>query len=466
MWQDLLIFVSNMTYFKNILYILFVFFSLNIQGQQILGVNLINNPSFEEYYNCPYTSGQLYESKYWWGITTEYFNACAAPGGVSVPVNYDGFHYAHTGVAYAGCVLYWYANPSYDYRETIKTKLKDTLIANKRYCTNFYTTLAQFTYTYTQSTYILLDSIGMLFTKDSVQDSVPLPILSNGTRVQNIISNLDSINWFKIPNTFIANGGELYLTIGNFNNVISYPSDAIGATYVYIDDVTVCECSFKFSLGNDTTLCIGQSLTLNPNMPNAVFTWQDGSHGSTYKVTQAGTYWVRAYFADYNITTYDTINVAYYTNPIINLGNDTTLCSGQSLILNDTNQNYLYLWQDSSTNPTYNVTQQGFYWVKVTDSNNCTASDTINIMYKDCDTTQNIDNIISIYPNPATDNLTIETNFNEEHRLEVINLLGQTIYTTYIGRKSIINTSNYSCGLYILKIYTDNEIVVKKFVKE
>ena len=71
-----------------------------------------------------------------------------------------------------------------------------------------------------------------------------------------------------------------------------------------------------------------------------------------------------------------------------------------------------------------------------------------------------------IYPNPTKNNLTIETNSNTEHRLEIINLLGQAIYTTYIGRKSIINTSNYACGLYFLKIYTDKEIVVRKFVKE
>jgi len=245
------------------------------------------------------------------------------------------------------------------------------------------------------SYYVLLDTIGMFFTRNTVQDTV-LPILSNGIKVQNSILNIDTINWLKISNSFIANGGEQYLAIGNFENNINYPTGQSGLTYVYVDDVSVCECSFKFSLGNDTTLCLGQSLILNPNMPNATYTWQDGSHDSTFKVMQAGTYWVSAYFADYNITISDTIKVAY-----------------------------------------------------------------IN-----CDTIDTNDNIISIYPNPATDNLTIETNFNEEHRLEIINLLGQTIYTTYIGRKSIINTSNYSCGLYILKIYTDKEIIVRKFVKE
>jgi len=295
-----------MAYFKNILFILPLFFVLNTQGQQILSPNFVNNPSFEDYYSCPDMVAELYKCKYWWGFSTEYFNACANMY-VSVPSNLDGFQYAYNGVAYAGLIIYANDIINYDYREAIKTKLNDSLSANKRYCTKFYISLSEFIF---QDYYILLDSIGMLFTKDSVQDTLA-PILNNGIRVQNSISNLDTINWLQISNSFIANGGEKYLTIGNFDNVINYLSGVLSEIYVYIDDVSVCECSFKFSLGNDTTLCVGQSLTLNPNMPNATYTWQDSSHSSAFKVTQAGTYWVRAYFPDYNITTYDTINIAY-----------------------------------------------------------------------------------------------------------------------------------------------------------
>ena len=380
-----------MAYLKKVLFILPLFFVLNIQGQQLLSPNFINNPSFEDYYNCPDMMAELYNAKNWWGFSTDYFNSCANMY-VSVPANLTGFQYAHTGNAYAGLIIYANDVLNYDYRETIKTKLNDSLIINKRYCTKFYISLANFIF---QNYYVLLDSIGVLLTKDSVPDT-DTAFLSNGIKAQNNIFNLDTVNWLKISNSFIANGGEQYLTIGNFDNVINYLSGVLSEIYVYVDDVSVCECSFTFNLGNDTTLCIGESLILNPNMPNATYTWQDGSHDSTYKVTQAGTYWIRAYFPDYNITTYDTINV----------------------------------------------------------------------MYKDCDTIDTNDNIISIYPNPATDNLTIETNFKEEHRLEIINLLGQAIYTTYIGRKSMINTSNYASGLYFLKIYTDKEIVVRKFVKE
>ena len=77
-----------------------------------------------------------------------------------------------------------------------------------------------------------------------------------------------------------------------------------------------------------------------------------------------------------------------------------------------------------------------------------------------------INNNVSIYPNPTKDNLTIETNTNTEQRLEIINLIGQTVYTNIINRKTTINTSAFTNGVYILKLSSDKETVVKKFVKE
>ena len=302
-----------MSVIKNILLFIFLLCGLAAKEQVTLSPNYVNNPSFEEYYNCPSGSGQLYECKYWWGLSTDYFNACAAPisTGCSVPSNFAGYQSALSGEAYADAVIYtnrFTVLP--DRRETIKAKLNDSLIANKRYCTNFYVSLSEISLQSYNSYYVLLDSIGLLFTKDSVLDSITA-ISSNGIKVQNSIFNIDTINWFKISNSFVASGGEQYLTIGNFDDYIYWPPGKKGQTDVYIDDISVCECSFKFNLGNDTTLCVGQSLILKPKMLNATYTWQDGSTDSIYTVTHAGTYWVKAFFSDYNITTYDTINIMY-----------------------------------------------------------------------------------------------------------------------------------------------------------
>ena len=79
-----------------------------------------------------------------------------------------------------------------------------------------------------------------------------------------------------------------------------------------------------------------------------------------------------------------------------------------------------------------------------------------------------LDNDLSLYPNPAKENLTIKTtsNSNTEQRLEIINLMGQTVYTSYINKKATINTSAFANGVYILKLSSDKETIVRKFVKE
>ncbi len=76
----------------------------------------------------------------------------------------------------------------------------------------------------------------------------------------------------------------------------------------------------------------------------------------------------------------------------------------------------------------------------------------------------------NIYPNPANNDLTVITNTsNTESNIEIINSIGQTIYTTKIpqGQNSIhINLTDYSAGIYYIKIQNTEMNVVKKLIKE
>lgn len=73
---------------------------------------------------------------------------------------------------------------------------------------------------------------------------------------------------------------------------------------------------------------------------------------------------------------------------------------------------------------------------------------------------------IKIYPNPAKDNITIETNSNIKQDLEILNLLGQMVYASSINLKSTINVSSFPKGVYFIRINTNKGTLVKKFVKE
>lgn len=82
-------------------------------------------------------------------------------------------------------------------------------------------------------------------------------------------------------------------------------------------------------------------------------------------------------------TNKDTVQVTMPAVPEVFLGNDTTLCNGQRLLIGSGfSSTYKYLWQDNSTGYNYVVKDPGNYFVKVTNQFNCSASDTINIRYK------------------------------------------------------------------------------------
>jgi gliding motility-associated-like protein len=64
----------------------------------------------------------------------------------------------------------------------------------------------------------------------------------------------------------------------------------------------------------------------------------------------------------------------------LDLGQNTSLCEGETLILSAPGfQNYQ--WQDGSTSETYTVSDSGTYSVEVIDENGCSYADTVNIAY-------------------------------------------------------------------------------------
>jgi gliding motility-associated-like protein len=74
-------------------------------------------------------------------------------------------------------------------------------------------------------------------------------------------------------------------------------------------------------------------------------------------------------------TTYITV----HANPTINLGPDTTICSGDMIVL-DAGAGYTgYTWLPSGSTQTINVNSSGTYSVTVTDANTCQGTDAINV---------------------------------------------------------------------------------------
>ncbi len=74
-------------------------------------------------------------------------------------------------------------------------------------------------------------------------------------------------------------------------------------------------------------------------------------------------------------------------------------------------------------------------------------------------------NNIIIYPIPAKNELFIKTSELNYKYLEIIDLDGKQIFKSLNNKDEIvINTSNFSNGMYILQLYLDSEIISKKIM--
>jgi|GEM_PF-896977 len=133
------------------------------------------------------------------------------------------------------------------------------------------------------------------------------------------------------------------------------------------------------SLGNDTSVCDGTSVTFNAGNTGATYLWSNAATTQSITTSTAGTYYVAVTAAN-NCVGQDTVILTVNDNPIVDLGNDTAICAGNVLELDATNSGATYLWDDASTSATLNIDASGTYSVTVTNSDNCTASDTISIV--------------------------------------------------------------------------------------
>lgn len=73
---------------------------------------------------------------------------------------------------------------------------------------------------------------------------------------------------------------------------------------------------------------------------------------------------------------------------------------------------------------------------------------------------------LNIYPNPSSNQLTIEGNIISNSEIEVVNILGKkvNIEITTQSDKAVINTSELAKGIYFVKIKSDNIFHTEKIV--
>lgn len=196
--------------------------------------------------------------------------------------------------------------------------------------------------------------------------------------------------------TSICHGQTLSLNAGNtgasfsWSNGNTSSSITVSAANVYWLDVTQNGCTKRdsirvtvehapspFSLGTDTSFCSNLSIILATGNNNTL--WSNGFTGSQILVNNAGVYTATISNKCGSFT--DTIIVTQLSTSPVDIGNDTTLCIGQNLLLDANCFGCTYLWSDNSTAAILNVNEIGIYTVTITSSSGCTATDNVVVNY-------------------------------------------------------------------------------------
>lgn len=237
----------------------FLLTSISLKGN--CQYNLVTNPSFEMYTSCPITVGGIPYLIDWKNpvisVSPDFMHACNSLGNgvVEVPQNRFGYQLARTGDGYVGVFtsVELPNDTNYNYREYIETELSDSLIAGVEYTISFYVSAADSCGRHT-------NNVGAYFSKVEIDTSIiPASNLPFQPQFENPVTNdlSDRIGWTLVTGTFIANGGEKYLILGNFRPIQSttliqtgwgtFPPYVI-ASYLFIDDVLVAPSDSLTSL--------------------------------------------------------------------------------------------------------------------------------------------------------------------------------------------------------------------------
>jgi hypothetical protein len=185
--------------------------------------------------------------------------------------------------------------------------------------------------------------------------------------------------WSNGQNTALATGlrsGDYVVTVTDNNNCSNYASLYIPTP----DSLTIIATSvnnpqcYNYTNGNI-------EITGNGGTPSYQYTWNTGNTGSNNTGLRAGGY--SATITDAHQCT--TTGTFVLTNPepvIVNLGKETTICTGQTVNL-DAGEFTAYNWTSdnsfSSSARTVKLTDQGNYYLQVLDAHGCLGKDTFTI---------------------------------------------------------------------------------------
>ena len=248
---------------------------------------------------------------------------------------------------------------------------------------------------------------------------------------------------------------------GNYSVTVSngFSCSATSATTIITVDIP----NATITPSGATTFCQGDSVILTA-ASNSSYLWNYLLTSQSIHVNQSGTYSV---VVTDGLGCTDSSQTVVTVNP--NPATPTINMVGNTLVSSSSTGNQWYLngvLIPGATGQSYTFTQNGLYTVVVTNGNGCSVSSaTYNLMSINI-AEQQANSEISIYPNPATDYLFIQST-EKIKSIKCLDYLGQEIVLDLKLQKNSISISALANGVYFLNITSESGISVnRKFVKQ
>lgn len=360
--------------------------------------NMVPNPGFEAYENCPTSNAQIYGPyisvrshtvESWQSPTQgspDYFNTCAVNTNVHIPNSFVGKHPAHSGNAFGGLVAFFHLPNNSMYYEYLQCRLTEPMIAGKKY------EIACYVMVFYDSSITPSSGTGRYAVKElnasfstntnRLTANITGPLTAPVTPLQKTDKSFlnDTGRWVKVSGIYTAAGGEEWLTLGMFSsNPESERLQPLEPTapllshmsYYIFDDIYVGE-----QLPCDTFVSFIDTLICNLDSPFTQFSsnapagysyiWNNGSSAADITVNKNGTYWCTA---TSGCSSYlDTFRIAY-AEDLSTLKKsiyDTTVCEDISLTIGTQyNLPLSYKWNTGDTGCCITPIVSGLYSVTI-----------------------------------------------------------------------------------------------------
>lgn len=226
------------------------------------------------------------------------------------------------------------------------------------------------------------------------------------------------------------------------------------------------------NLGIDTSIC-SSGMTLNAGNAGASYLWNDATTAQTKTVTTSGQYHVTV--TANNCSASDTVNISVIPAPAgdftsVEGANRTVTFNATATGATTYNWNYGNGNTGTGNTVSHQYQSNGSYTVTLTLGNECGDETqiikTVNVGGTGINSVLD-DKNIECYPNPATNQLSIENKGTRNiSNIIIIDALGRTINTVAgNGRKKItIDVSKLNSGLYSVVLQTEDGNMTRKFL--